>query len=58
MHPILGSWFQVQLNEVMLGLGNTKLQVPNHNDDPPQLVLKDVVDSSLVWEGWFLQNKI
>jgi len=58
MHPILGSWFQVQLSEVMLGLGNTKLQVLNHNDDPPQLVLKGVVDSSLVCEGQFLRNKI
>jgi len=35
----------------MPSLGNTKLKVPNHNDDPPQLVLKDVIDDNLIWEG-------
>jgi hypothetical protein len=38
----------------MLSLGNTNLQVLNHNDDPPQLVLKDVVDNNLISEAQFL----
>ncbi len=44
-------WFQVQLNEVVAGKGNTSLLVPNENDDPPQCLLKDVIGSSIVWEG-------
>jgi hypothetical protein len=37
----------------MVGKGGTPLQVSNLNDEPPQLELKDVKVSNLVWEGCF-----
>ncbi len=50
------SWFQIQLNEVVAGKVNTPLLVPNENDDPPQCLLKDVIGSSIVWEGHLMQK--
>jgi hypothetical protein len=50
------SWFQVQLGEVVAGKSNTPLLVPNENDDPPQCVLKDVIGSNTVCEGFLMQN--
>jgi len=38
------------------GKGNTPLLVPNENDDPPQCVLKDVIGSSIVWEGRLMRK--
>ncbi len=49
-------WFRVQLGEVMEGYGNIPLLVTDEDDDPPQLKLQDVVGSSLVWKGQFLQK--
>jgi hypothetical protein len=49
-------WFRVQLGEVMEGSSNIPLLVTNDDDDPPQLKLQDVVGSSLVWKGQFLQK--
>jgi hypothetical protein len=40
----------------MEGFGNIPLLVTNEDDDPPQLKLQDVVGSSLVWKGQFLQK--
>ncbi len=40
----------------MAGKSNTPLLVPNENDDPPQCVLKDVIGSSIVWEGCLMQK--
>ncbi len=54
--PIKESWFQVQLGEIVVGKGNTPLLVPNENGDPPQCVLKDVIDSSTVWEGCLMRK--
>ncbi len=45
------SWFRVQLGEVVAGKGNTPLLVPNENDDPSQRVLRNVIGSSIIWEG-------
>ncbi len=52
------SWFRVQLCEVVAGKSNTPLLVPNENDDPPQRVLKDVIGSSIVWEGRLMQKHV
>jgi hypothetical protein len=38
----------VQLCEIMEASSNISLFVTNEDDDPPQLKLQDVVDSSLV----------
>jgi hypothetical protein len=46
----------VQLIEIMKGKGFTPLLVTNENDDPPQLMLKGVEGSNLVWKGQFLQK--
>jgi len=54
--PIEGGWFRVQLIEIMEGKGFTLLLITNENDDPPQLMLKDVVGTNLVWKGQFLQK--
>jgi hypothetical protein len=53
---IEAGWFQVQLSEVMESSSNIPLLVTNEDDDPPQLKLQDVVGSSLVWKGQFLQK--
>ncbi len=50
-------WFRVQLIEIMEGQGFISLLITNENDDPPQLMLKDVVGTNLVWKGQFLQKK-
>ncbi len=50
-------WFRVQLNEIMAGKGFTPLLITNLEDDPPQLMLKDVMGTNLVWKGQFLQKK-
>jgi hypothetical protein len=42
-------WYQVKLGGIMEGNGNIKLRVPNRNDDPPQLKLKDVVGSKILY---------
>ncbi len=52
------SWFQVQLGEVVASKGNTQLVVPNENDDPPRRVLKNVIGSSVVWEGRLMQKHV
>ncbi len=44
----------MQFSEIMEGCRDTPLLVTNEDDDPPQLKLKDVVHSSLVWKGGFL----
>ncbi len=49
-------WFWVQLIEIMEGKGFIPLLITNENDDPPQLMLKDVVGTNLVWKGQFLQK--
>jgi len=49
--PIEDGWFRVQLIEIMEGKGFISLLITNENDDPPQLVLKDVVGTNLVWKG-------
>ncbi len=49
-------WYQVQLAEIMEGFGNTPLLITNDNDDPPQLQLKDIMGSSLVWKGQFMHK--
>jgi hypothetical protein len=54
--PIEDGWFQVQLIEIMEGKGSIPLLITNENDDPPQLILKDVVATNLVWKGQFLQK--
>jgi hypothetical protein len=41
----------VQLDEIMEGFSNSPLLVTNEDDDPPQLKLKDVMGSSVEWEG-------
>jgi hypothetical protein len=46
----------VQLIEIMEGKGFTPLLITNEIDDPPQLTLKDVVGTNLVWKGQFLQK--
>jgi hypothetical protein len=46
----------VQLIEIMAGKGFTPLLITNENDDPPQLMLKDVMGTNLVWKGQFLQK--
>ncbi len=46
----------MQLGEVMEVFGNIPLLVTNEHDDPLQLKLQDVVGSSLVWKGQFLQK--
>ncbi len=51
------SWFRVQLGEVVAGKGNTPLLVPNENDDPPQCVLRDVIGSSIIWEGHLMRKR-
>ncbi|CAN5967210.1 unnamed protein product [Sphagnum jensenii] len=56
--PIKKSWFRVHLSEIVAGKGNTPLLVPNENDDPPQCVLKDVIDSSTVWEGCLMRKHV
>jgi len=40
----------------MEGKGFISLLIMNENDDPPQLMLKDVVGTNLVWKGQFLQK--
>lgn len=52
--PVAIGWFQVQFGEILEGWRDTPLLVTNEDDDPPQLKLKDVVRSSLVWKGGFL----
>jgi hypothetical protein len=52
--PIEDGWFRVQLIEIMEGKGFILLLVTNENDDPPHLMLKDVVGTNLVWKGQFL----
>ncbi len=54
--PIEDGWFRVQLIEIMAGKGFTPLLITNENDDPPQLMLKDVMGTNLVWKGQFLQK--
>ncbi len=54
--PIEGGWFRVQLIEIMEGKGFIPLLITNENGDPPQLMLKDVVDTNLVWKSQFLQK--
>ncbi len=54
--PIEDGWFRVQLIEIMEGKGFIPLLITNENDDPPQLMLKDVVGTNLVWKGQFLQK--
>jgi hypothetical protein len=54
--PIEDGWFRVQLIEIMVGKGFTPLLITNENDDPPQLMLKDVMGTNLVWKGQFLQK--
>ncbi len=49
--PIEDGWFWVQLIEIMEGKGFISLLIMNENDDPPQLMLKDVVGTNLVWKG-------
>ncbi len=49
-------WFWVQLIEIMEGKGFILLLITNENDDPPPLMLKDVVGTNLVWKGQFLQK--
>jgi hypothetical protein len=44
------------VSEIVTGKGNTLLLVPNENDDPPQCVLKDVIDSNTVWEGHLMRK--
>jgi hypothetical protein len=55
-HPIEDGWFRVQLIEIMEGKGFIPLLITNENDDPPQLMLKDVAGTNLVWKGQFLQK--
>ncbi len=40
----------------MPGKGNTRLLVPNENDDSPQCVLKNVIGSNIVWEGRLMRK--
>jgi hypothetical protein len=40
----------------MEGNGNVKLQMPNRNDDPPQLKLKDVVGINFLWKTKDMQK--
>jgi hypothetical protein len=54
--PIEDGWFRMQLIEIMEGKGFIPLLITNENDDPPQLMLKDVVGTNLVWKGQFLQK--
>jgi hypothetical protein len=54
--PIADGWFRVQVIEIMACKGFTPLLITNENDDPPQLMLKDVMGTNLVWKGQFLQN--
>jgi len=49
-------WFRVQFIEIMEGKAFIMLLIMNENDDPPQLMLKDVVGTNLVWKGQFLQK--
>ncbi len=44
----------MQLGEIMEGFSNIPLLVTNEDDDPLQLKLQDVANSSLVWKGQFL----
>ncbi|CAK9253750.1 unnamed protein product [Sphagnum jensenii] len=44
------------IDDLVAGKGNTPLLVPNENDDPPQCVLKDVIDSSIAWEGRLMRK--
>ncbi len=55
--PIGEGWFRVQLAEIVLGKGNTPLYVPNLNDDPPQLELRNVKGGNPVWERHFLRQR-
>jgi hypothetical protein len=41
----------------MAGKAFTPLLITNLDDDPPQLMLKDVMGTNLVWKGQFLQKK-
>jgi hypothetical protein len=40
--------------KILEGKGNTPLQVLDLNDDAPQLLLKDVTGSNVLWEGQFV----
>jgi hypothetical protein len=47
----------MQLAKIVLSKGNTTLQVPNLNDDPPQLELRDVKGSNLVCKRCFMWQR-
>lgn len=47
-------WYHVQLPRIVEGKGQVRLQVPNFNDDLPQLKLKDVMGTNVVWGAQFL----
>ncbi len=51
-------WYRVQLAKIMEGFGNTPLFIINDNDDPPQLQLKDIMGSNLVWKGQFVHKAV
>lgn len=40
---------KVELVEVVKGKGDISLHVPNLNNEPLQLILKDVMGSDFVW---------
>lgn len=46
----------MELTSIVLGKEETCLQVPNFNDDIAQLKLKDVINTSFVWKGEFLEK--
>ncbi len=52
--PIDKDWYHVQLPGIVEGKGQVRLQVPNFNDDLPQLKLKDVMGTNVVWGAQFL----
>jgi len=54
--PIEDGWFRVQFIEIMESKGFIPLLITNENDDPPQLMLKDVVGTNLAWKVQFLQK--
>jgi hypothetical protein len=55
-NSIEDGWFRVQLIEIVEGKGFTLLLITNENDDPLELMLKDVAGSNLVWKGQLLQK--
>jgi hypothetical protein len=54
--PIEDGWFRVQLIEIVESKSFILLLVTNENDHPSQLILRDVMDSNLVWKCQFLQK--